>query len=242
MIPRVETFYRQMRGAWAAPRQLGQKNLAHKKPAEAALEGLRIFAEAHATGLSRKVCAVDKGVRGITMVTDASPWGGGAILWPTWGAYQRRDVPAAYIQMAWDERREKLISGKIGEPGHQADWEALMMIVAMRTWIDETCRGAITVVGDAAGVLGDIVAMRAKSVTVNNLIKELALHLAPFGLEVQGVHIWSERNAVADALSRVAIGGDMPPGLDEAHVQRATPTAPEPRQWPHCFRSAGRQA
>ena len=159
-------------------------------------------------------------------------------MWPTWDAYARQDTPTAYLQLAWDERHEKLISGKIGSPGHQADWEALMVVIAVRTWIDESSRGAVTIVGDASGVLGDVVAMRAKSETVNDLIKELALHIAPYGLEVQGLHIWSERNVLADTLSRVANGEKMPPWLDEMGVRRAAPVSPEPRWWQHCFRVA----
>ena len=147
-----------------------------------------------------------------------------------------RNCGVLHIQLAWDERHEKLISGEIGEPGHQANWEALMMVIAMRTWIDERCRGVVTIVGDASGVLGDVVAMRAKSETVNDLIKELALHIAPYGLEVQGLHIWSERNVLADTLSRVANGVKMPPWLDEMGVRRAAPVSPEPRWWQHCFR------
>ena len=58
--------------------------------------------------------------------------------------------------------------------------------------------GKVTTIGDAAGVIGDLVAMRARAKVVNNLVKEAALHLAPLGLELEGVHVWAEQNTWAD--------------------------------------------
>ncbi len=51
------------------------------------------------------------------------------------------------------QRCERLGSGEIGLPDFQASWEALMMVVALRTWTNEETRGIITIVGDASGVI-----------------------------------------------------------------------------------------
>ena len=83
------------------------------------------------------------------------------------------------------------------------------------------------------------IATKAKSVIVNSLIKEVALHLAPLGLDVQGLHIWSEKNESADALSRVANGGEMPRWLGAMSVPRSAPISPEPHLWRHCGIPAG---
>ncbi len=52
-----------------------------------------------------------------------------------------------------------------------------------------------------------MVKFKAKAAIVNNLAKEVAMHLAPLGLELQGLHVWSGRNVLADGLSRTAAGG-----------------------------------
>ena len=38
--------------------------------------------------------------------------------------------------------------------------------------------------------------MKAKAAKVNEFAKELALHLAPLGHELVGIHVWSEVNVV----------------------------------------------
>ena len=81
-----------------------------------------------------------------------------------------------------------------------------MMFIAIRLWINDL-RGPLVVCGDAEGILADLVQFRAKSPMVNEIAKELALHLAPQGLTVAGIHIWGERNVLADELSRLAEPG-----------------------------------
>ena len=66
-----------------------------------------------------------------------------------------------------------------------------MLVIALRTWTDHTTRGKVTVIGDAAGVIGDIIATRAKSPRNNCFIREAALHITPLGLELFGIHLWS---------------------------------------------------
>ena len=56
----------------------------------------------------------------------------------------------------------------------------------------------------------------AKSKKINEITKEVAMHLAPLGHELEGVHIWSEMNTLADALSRMAETGVSPGGLGNA--------------------------
>ena len=55
--------------------------------------------------------------------------------------------------------------------------------------------------------------MKAKATKINEIAKELALHLAPLGHELVGIHVWSEENVLADALSRIGEGpiGDHTP-------------------------------
>ena len=52
-----------------------------------------------------------------------------------------------------------------------------------------------------------MVRMNAKSDKVNEIAKELAMHLDPMGKDLVGIHVWSECNVLADALSRVETHG-----------------------------------
>ena len=58
----------------------------------------------------------------------------------------------------------------------------------------------------------------ARAKRINEIVKEVAMHLVPLGHELEGIHIWSEieMNTVTDALSRVAESGVTPEGLGSA--------------------------
>ena len=82
------------------------------------------------------------------------------------------------------------------------------MLLGLRLWLPRVM-GKIVVVGDALGVLAAAIKQAARSGPVNEIVKEMALALAPLGAAVEAVHIHSERNKLADALSR----GEVPPQL-----------------------------
>ena len=156
------------------------------------------------------------------------------MLWTSWAAYQRNEHPSSYIIIEWDKKHEHLINGEIGKPDHQASWEALMYVIAIKTWVDKQTVGKITMIGDASGVIFDLIAMKAKSDVVNNLLKEAAMHLAPLGLDLFGVHIWAERNTAADQLSRASREGRLPDWLRRSTATPSMPTSSEANDWPHC--------
>ena len=160
--------------------------------------------------------------------------GGGALLWHSRRDYEANLDVAHFIQLRWSASHEKLVDGVIGKPDFQAEWEALMLVIALKTWMNENTRGKVTIIGDAAGVIGDIIAMRARSPRINRFIKEAALHLAPLGLELFGIHIWSEKNDKADEISRIALDGDLPDWLTKSRTSRSSLTPPEPGLWRHC--------
>ena len=67
--------------------------------------------------------------------------------------------------------------------------------------------GPVVVAGDAEGVLCDLVQLRGKAPAINEIAKEVALHLAPQGRDLAGLHLWGERNTTADHLSRIQEDG-----------------------------------
>ena len=102
-----------------------------------------------------------------------------------------------------------------------------MALLALRHFVTLKSRGKIVLVGDALGVWYSLVRMNAKATKINEIAKELALHLAPLGHELVGIHVWSEENVLADALSR--IGGDLTPrpeSLRHARMEMLRPRGP----------------
>ena len=61
--------------------------------------------------------------------------------------------------------------------------------------------------GDAEGVLCDLVQLRGKAPAINEVAKEVALHLAPQCRALAGLHLWGGRNTTADRLSRIQEDG-----------------------------------
>ena len=84
----------------------------------------------------------------------------------------------------------------------------------------------IILVGDALGVWYGLVRMKAKAAKVNEIAKELAFHLAPLGHELIGIHVWSEVNVLADALSRIDDCTSLPIRLREVRREVLGPRGP----------------
>ena len=103
------------------------------------------------------------------------------------------------------------------------------MLICIRQWATGPWRGPLTVLGDAEGVLAGITALNARSPKINAVAREVALLLAPSGRHLRGVHVWSEGNSLADALSRLSSGEVVPPRL--ARVPRASVAARDCSRW-----------
>ena len=76
--------------------------------------------------------------------------------------------------------------------------------------------GSLVIISDALCVLHDAMKLRAKDSTLNEQFADTALIFAPMGLQVTGAHLWSQRNAVCDALSRMESKSSLPEQLRDA--------------------------
>ena len=100
------------------------------------------------------------------------------------------------------------------EPGGsagQARLEALTLLISVATWrpLLAASQGTLTFVGDALGVLHDALRFKAREPVLNGIISEMALEIAPFRADLRAAHVWSERNSLCDALSRLTAGGQL---------------------------------
>jgi hypothetical protein len=217
MLPQLKPFVQQLWAALSAPRKPGLLALIYYKQIESALDWLLKFAAANSVmPIERIYLVCHRRVVSITMEVDASPWGGGAVLWlgPPEGRHTRR--PQEYMAIVWDKGDEMLLQAVIGMPHGQARWEAYMFTLAMRQWCHSDLVGRIVMVGDAEGVISSLCRFSSKDSIINDMAKEIGLMLAPWGYALEGVHIWSENNTWADALSRQIVPVQL-------HQTRCTP-------------------
>ena len=101
-----------------------------------------------------------------------------------------------------------------------------MVLLAIRHFVTAEVRGRIVLIGDALGVWFGMVRFCAKAKKINEIAKEVAMHLAPLGHELEGVHIWREKR---HALSRVAESGVAPQGLSS--VRQGVPAKRGAESW-----------
>ena len=97
-----------------------------------------------------------------------------------------------------------MLGAEIGIPKHQPDWELYTLLRALLTWekVIFASRGQVTIYGDALGIMFSAIKFKARSPSLNKLAMLMALVFAPHGRSLDGVHLWSEQNTLADFLSR----------------------------------------
>ena len=224
LVPQLRPFVRQVWGATAA---VGKDALVPLRRYQHAVAWVAAFCEG-SPALVKDYFLEDRYAPGFTMEVDASPWGGGAVLWSTPDRVQG-SAPLRYMVVAWNAEDEYTLRARIGAARSQATWEAFMMLLAIRQWAPLVRRGCLCVCGDASGVLTGLVRMRAASSIINQICKELALVIAPHGLHLAGIHIYSEQNVLADALSRMPVGAGLPHCL--AAIPRDFPAGRARADW-----------
>ena len=112
--------------------------------------------------------------------------------------------PIETFALTWDETDEKSLRAKIGSPGSQALWEAYMMLRCLWNWMTPEFQGYVRIRGDAEGVLMAFVKRSAISPLLNRVVREVTLHLAVNFRSLETLHVWSEDNTWADAISRLS--------------------------------------
>ena len=141
---------------------------------------------------------------------DGSLTGGGATL--QIGLHDLSEAEhrpiVAYWHGQWSDDELQMLQVTRGSPSGQARLEAYTLLVALTTWREvlATTQGTLAVLGDALGVLYDVMKLRARDSVLNSVAGEMALVLAPLGLDTRAAHLWTQRNCGCDALSRLLKG------------------------------------
>ena len=171
------------------------------------LTWLKAFSKLRLTSLPRLFLAAEP-LYSPTVAFDASTTGGGAWLLCDGTA----ENPERYLAVTWTADDEKLLGTLRGDPASQAIWEAYAMVLALATWMPFLPKGRckLELRGDAQGVLQSVLARRAKCPQINKIIAETQLILGSTMYDLYAAHVWSEHNDVADCLSRLDEGAQVP--------------------------------
>ena len=160
-------------------------------------------------GMRRTYTAVEAAGRApLEVTTDASPHGIGAVA-----SYRGR--PLAYLTGPITQQDAERFGTCVGRHNDQALWEALAIVVAVRTFGPIAEAGAaggarpILVHSDSTAALGALGKLSSPDQRVNAVARELAYSSAARQWRIDFAHLAGVDNGLADDLSR----GRVPPEL-----------------------------
>jgi len=144
---------------------------------------------------------------------DASPWGGGAILYLD-------DAPQEYFSVRWSSSVASRLRTSIGCPSGQTSWEYLIVLLALLVWASRFSATGVAILGDNLAALNGMLSLRGKN-ALTAITREVAWRKVRYGWRYAAGHLPSEHNGAADALSRLHApeGSDkkcLPPELGSA--------------------------
>ena len=147
---------------------------------------------------------------------DASPWGGGAVLF-----YDRQ--PIEYLICVWDDALFSRFSAVRGESKWQSLWEFVTVLIALIVWGHLSTDQVLVISCDNIAALADALALRGRG-DMNAVAQEIAWRKAILGWHLDAKHIPSEMNDLADALSRSVATPPRPfPEILRQCVMRTAP-------------------
>jgi hypothetical protein len=130
---------------------------------------------------------------------DASPWGVGGVLY-------HNNQPISYFADNITQRDLNRFSATTGDPAFNARWEALAILVALRSWRSSSTTAVIFQVrSDSLSALSSIVKGSSRSPSLNNIVSEIFLDEAElYNSLAIAVHMPGITNIQPDALSRLS--------------------------------------
>ena len=164
----------------------------------------------------------------ITITTDASPYGLGAVL------EENGNIISFFSSQITDTDRQVLSLGATPSSSDQQVLEALALLVALREWTPLwfNRRVLLSVQSDNVATLTLLCKMQPHSDRMGIIARELALDIAKSSVSPDdAVHIPGIANKAADALSRVCQPGK--PGTIPSYLDQALQCecSPRPRDW-----------
>ena len=136
---------------------------------------------------------------GPRVLFDASPWGGGAVLF-------LKTEPVEYITWTWNEMISEKLGETIGDSAGQSTWEFLVLFMALCVWGSEYNDPGLALIGDNLASLQVAVNNKGKG-SLNVISRELAWRKVRYAWRFATGHLPTELNKLADSLSRLSAPG-----------------------------------
>jgi len=134
---------------------------------------------------------------------DASPWGGGAVLY-------QDGVPTEFLEVSWSRDLVKKLSLKIGASSGQTCWEYMTLYLVLLTWARRFRERGFAILGDNTSALSTSLSYKGKA-GMGRISREIAWRKVRYAWRFAVGHLPCEANTVADALSRTS----APDGADK---------------------------
>jgi hypothetical protein len=136
--------------------------------------------------------------RRMRVLLDASPWGlGAALFWD--------DQPAAWFTSELTPADCEIFGHAIGSSSGQQTWEALVVLVALRIWLNDwrDVRASLEATSDSVSALTLLLSLKARGAGPAIVAREVALLLGDAAFRPNAViHTPGVSHVIADALSR----------------------------------------
>ena len=175
------------------------RHLVHVKRIKPTLIWLRAFLTGEAQTIRRNYHFKAQSQVYLHIAMDASTTGLGGVLFDS-----QTGKPTQYFADPITEDDEKMLNTQRGQAKGMPIWEALAMLVALRTWSLPGETLCISVTGDCLGVLHALTKQASTNPMVNRVIQEVALDLASERYTIGSVtHVMSASNRLPDHLSRM---------------------------------------
>jgi hypothetical protein len=131
-----------------------------------------------------------------TISFDASPWGGGGILWQNGKA-------VSYTHFVWSELTLDILKAKRGDCRGQTAFEFFTLLMVAITFDAVLPKSGALIRGDNLGALNVALTLKTTAHTMNGIARELAWRRIVKGWQYRLKHLPAELNDEADALSRL---------------------------------------
>ena len=127
--------------------------------------------------------------------------------------------------MTWTARMADWFRTRIGDAAGQTSWEYLVLYLALHIWAADS-RSGFLILGDNLASLSGVLSLRGKGGAPNVITKEIAWRRVRYGWRFACGHLPTEKNKLADSLSRLAApsGSEQrcfPEELSQASVRAA---------------------
>ena len=99
-----------------------------------------------------------------TISFDASPWGGGGILWIN-------GAPVKYTHFTWEEASLNVLKAKNGSSDYQTSFEYLSFFIVAVTFDAVLASTGASIRGDNIGALNDALSLRSTAPGMNSIAR-----------------------------------------------------------------------